>query len=163
MKKLLFIIVGVLTMSMIGCSGSTDNTPVESTNEDNDNDVAEENVNSETEDEEVTDSEDEGTKDDGIKCSDVMPDPKEVFKNGTINIVTGSENLYTFIVSNYTDEEYDTYIEECKNMGFSDVSYELVGDEAKTFGAATEDGVFRCTISMEIDNGTVTVSCQKKN
>ncbi|MCC8192223.1 MAG: hypothetical protein LIO41_04195 [Ruminococcus sp.] len=93
---------------------------------------------------------------DDISYAKMIPD-NSIFENGEFNIIDqdGGE-MYCFSVSNYTDDEYSEYVSQCKEMGFTDISYEY---EAY-FGSYSTDGEYWVQLSKESD-GTLTIICNK--
>lgn len=93
-----------------------------------------------------------------IKYAELIPNPKSVFTNCDVCITDGDGGkAYIFEVTGYADGEYESYISKCKEMGFSDVSYET-GDE---FGAYTHDGEYWVEVSLDSTKNTIYVICQK--
>ncbi len=96
-----------------------------------------------------------------IKYSEMIPDPKVIFVNGDISITdSDGGKAYIFEVTGYADGEYESYISECKEMGFNDVIYETNEDKSCDFGAYTNDGKYWVEISLDKENNIIYVVCQ---
>lgn len=96
------------------------------------------------------------------KYADLIPKPEDVFKNGEVSIVdSDGGSAYIFQVRNFEDGEYESYISQCKEMGFTDVSYESENDGGKMFGAYTEDGTYWVEVLLGNDNGILAVTCKE--
>lgn len=150
MKKITgVILIAFITIMMIGCSNSTTKT----SNQEDKNIL---NENSETEP--VTESE----SSEEIKYANMIPDPIEYFKNGEISIVdSDGGTAYIFQVRNFQDGEYEAYVDKCKEMGFSDISYESENDGGKMFGAYSGDGEYWVEVLLGNDNGILAVTCKE--
>ncbi len=96
-----------------------------------------------------------------IKYSELIPDPKVIFANGDISITDGDGGkAYIFEVTGYADGEYESYISECKEMGFNDVIYETNEKRSSDFGAYTNDGKYWVEVSLDKENDIIYVICQ---
>lgn len=96
-----------------------------------------------------------------LKYSELIPDPKEYFPNGEISVIlpdTGT--MYLFQVRNYETTEYDAYVAACKELGFTNISYEFETTGGKMFGAYTEDDAYWVEVMMGYDNNILAVTCQ---
>lgn len=97
-----------------------------------------------------------------IKYADLIPKPEDIFKNGDVSIIdSDGGSAYIFQVRNFEDEEYESYVSKCKEMGFTDVSYESENDGGKMFGAYTEDKQYWVEVLLGNDNGILAVTCKK--
>jgi hypothetical protein len=92
-----------------------------------------------------------------ILYAGMIPDPKTVFANGKIT-VTDSDGgtAYHFQVKNYTEDEYKTYISQCKELGFNKVSFETDED----FGAYSKDSKYWVQLSIDNKKDILYVICQ---
>ena len=96
-----------------------------------------------------------------IKYAEMIPDPKVIFANGDISITDGDGGkAYIFEVTGYADGEYESYISECKEMGFNDVIYETNEKRSSDFGAYTNDGKYWVEVSLDKENNIIYVICQ---
>lgn len=139
---------------MVACST---NTQTDSITESQNKNTTVENTES---DESVAESEE--SLDSDIKYADLIPKPEDVFKNGEVSIVdSDGGSAYIFQVRNFEDGEYESYISKCKEMGFTDVSYESENDGGKMFGAYTEDGTYWVEVLLGNDNGILAVTCKE--
>lgn len=97
-----------------------------------------------------------------IQYATLIPDPKEYFENGDITMVDeDGGKAYVFQIKNFQDGEYEAYVEKCKEMGFSDISYESENEGGKMFGAYTEDGMYWVEVLLGNDNGILSVTCKE--
>ena len=162
MKKKVFIAMMATTLLLAGCSSNTTNSEVKDeptkVEAQEDKDKA-----SEVESEEPA-SETEVTDD--VKYADMIPDPSEIFPNGSFLVLDeDGGKMYLFqITNNYTREEYDTYVDGCKEMGFTKVKYEINDDDgSKWFGAYTEDGKYWVEVVDDLDKVSVTCKTSSKH
>jgi hypothetical protein len=80
-----------------------------------------------------------------------------VFSNGNISVTDGDGGKdYIFEVTGYADGEYESYISQCKEMGFTDVSYE----SSEEFGAYSEDGEYWVQLNLDEAKSIIYVICQ---
>lgn len=87
----------------------------------------------------------------------MIPDPKATFADGEVFVTDGDGGTaYIFEVTGYKDGEYETYISQCKEMGFKDVYFETSED----FGAYSEDGDYWVQLSVDADKSIIYVICQ---
>ena len=133
MKRYILFGVTLLTMLfMAGCSG-------EQKTEDGDN----------------SDSTD-------IKYADMIPDLETIFKDGTITVTDpDGGKAYMLEVTGYGDGEYESYIADCKDSGFTDISYETSHDRGKDFGAYTSDKEYWVQVNLDGENNVIYIICQQ--
>lgn len=178
MKKLFLLMMAVATVFVItACSSETPNDPetdipsvteepssieseeLNSTKSEELNSTKSEETSS-VESEELNSTESEESSD--IKYADMIPDPEKIFENGTISVVDkDGGKAYIFQVRNFEETEYETYVSLCKEMGFTDVSYETENDGGKMFGAYTEDGKYWVEVLLGNLNGILAVTCKE--
>lgn len=92
-----------------------------------------------------------------VLYAEMIPDPTSIFANGKITITdSDGGTAYHFQVTGYADGEYETYISQCKEMGFSDVSYMTDQD----FGAYSKDGKYWVQLSIDNKKDILYVICQ---
>lgn len=95
---------------------------------------------------------------DEISYAKMLPPIEEIFKNGEIQVLdSDGGDSYILWVTNFTDDEYIKYVEQCKEYGFNDVSYEITGER---FGAYTSDGKYWVQLSKD-PQGTISIIAQK--
>ena len=91
-----------------------------------------------------------------VSYVDMLPSD-DIFENGEFTIIdSDGGTMYAFYVSDYTDDEYDEYVSECKELGFNDIVYEL----DSRYGAYSEDGKYWVQLCKE-SNGTLTIICNE--
>lgn len=157
MKKKVLVAMMATTLLLAGCSSNTTNSEVKDeptkVEAQEDKDKA-----SEVESEEPA-SETETTDD--VKFADMIPDPKDIFANGQIyiNDLDGGKS-YFFQVENYTEDEYDAYVQGCKDMGFTKIQYESENDGGKMFGAYTEDEKYWVEVLLGNKTNLISVTCK---
>ena len=99
---------------------------------------------------------------DDIKYSDLLPVTEDYFKNGEVAIIEpdgGSQ--YYFRVTNFTDDEYEAYVEACKAAGFDDVHYEGdIGTDDKMYLAYALNRKYYLDITTNNEIKAVDISCQ---
>ncbi len=99
----------------------------------------------------------EESVDPDVLYAGMIPDPAAIFANGDVTITdSDGGKAYIFEVTGYNTEEYETYISQCKEMGFTDVSFETDED----FGAYSEDGRYWVQLSIDNDKDILYVICQ---
>lgn len=136
-KVLISIIFIVLMLTFCGCSNSNNSV---NNNESSANNSL------------LTNNSDE------ISYAKMLPPIEEIFKNGEIQVLdSDGGNAYILWVTNFTDDEYSEYVEQCKEYGFNDVSYEIKGER---FGAYTSDGKYWVQLSKD-PQGTISIIAQK--
>jgi len=87
----------------------------------------------------------------------LIPDPKSIFVNGVVSIEDPDGGTsYIFNVSNFKNGEFETYISECKKLGFNDVSY----NTEKDFGAYSSDGKHWVQVNLDKNKNLIYVVCQ---
>ncbi len=162
MKKNIIIALMATTLLLAGCSSNTTNSWVKDeptkVEAQEDKDEASENKREE--------SVSEVKSSDDIRYADMIPDPSEVFPNGSFLVLDeDGGKMYLFqITNNYTREEYDTYVEGCKEMGFTKVKYEINDDDgSKWFGAYTEDGKYWVEVVDDLEKVSVTCKTSSKH
>lgn len=99
---------------------------------------------------------------DDIKYADLLPVTDDYFKNGEVAIIDpdgGSQ--YYFRVTNFTDDEYEAYVEACKAAGFDDVHYEGdIGTDNKMYLAYALDRKYYLDITTNHEINAVDISCR---
>ena len=162
MKKNLIIALMATKLLLAGCSGNKTNSEVKDEpakvetqeNKDEVSGVKSKEPASETE------------STDDIKYADMIPDPSEVFPDGSFLVLDeDGGKMYLFqITNNYTRDEYDAYVEGCKEMGFTKVKYEINDDDgSKWFGAYTEDGKYWVEVVDDLEKVSVTCKTSSKH
>ena len=152
----MFLLAILLVAALVGCSnssvGSQANEITSSATEQQTSEKSPENSSKLTESKEETET----------KYASLIPDPKEYFEQGDITVVDeDGGKAYVFQVRNFQDGEYEAYVTKCKEMGFSDVSYESENEGGKMFGAYTEDGTYWVEVLLGNDNGILAVTCKE--
>lgn len=99
---------------------------------------------------------------DDIKYADLLPVTEDYFKKGEVAIIEpdgGSQ--YYFRVTNFTDDEYEAYVEACKAAGFDDVHYEgNIGTDDKMYLAYALNRKYYLDITTNNEIKAVDISCQ---
>lgn len=99
---------------------------------------------------------------DDVKYADLLPVTEDYFKNGDVAIIDpdgGSQ--YYFRVTNFTDDEYEAYVEACKAAGFDDVHYEGdIGTDNKMYLAYALDQKYYLDITTNHEINAVDISCR---
>ncbi len=99
---------------------------------------------------------------DDIKYADLLPVTEDYFKNGEVEIIDpdgGSQ--YYFRVTNFTNDEYEAYVEACKTAGFDDVFYEGgVGNDDMMFYAYSTDKKYYLKVMASHELKAVDVVCE---
>lgn len=99
---------------------------------------------------------------DDVKYADLLPVTEDYFKNGDVAIIDpdgGSQ--YYFRVTNFTDDEYEAYVEACKAAGFDDVFYEGgVGNDDMMFYAYSTDKKYYLKVMASHELKAVDISCR---
>ena len=91
----------------------------------------------------------------------LLPETGDHFKSKDINIIDkDGGKAYAFRVNGYLDEEYLSYIQACKDMGFSNVSYEGENETGKIFYAYDKDKKFYLQVVTIKDVEAVDVICK---
>lgn len=161
MKKNLIIVLMATTLLLAGCSSNTTNSEVkdEPTKVEAQEDRAK---TSEVESEEP-DSETENTDD--IKYADMIPDPKDIFTEGEISIITpDGGDSYSFRVNGFTEDEGEQYIEECQNAGFTYSQMDTTNsDGVRSIRFFTEDKKYSVYVCTNVVNNYVDVVCKKSD
>ena len=147
MKKVVALFLSLLmVLSVVGCSNSKPDT---------------ENPSSQNESSENQTSEQIESKPEPM-YSAMIPNPNDIFQNGEVSIVDeDGGKAYIFQVRNYTDEEYQTYVSGCKDLGFTDISYESENEGGKMFGAYTSDGKYWVEVLSGNETGILAVTCKE--
>ncbi|UMZ01222.1 hypothetical protein H8S51_005795 [Roseburia rectibacter] len=142
LKTLMILVMAMLLMTGCGSDKSEESNVTSDANTD---------INST-----VSESEDD------IKYSDLLPVTEDYFKNGEVAIIEpdgGSQ--YYFRVTNFTDDEYEAYVEACKAAGFDDVHYEGdIGTDDKMYLAYALNRKYYLDITTNNEIKAVDISCQ---
>lgn len=104
-------------------------------------------------------TEEETQKPNQISYAEMIPDPEEYFKSGTIEVTDEDGGImYAFSVHGFEQSEFDAYVESCIELGFDDLRYKT--DNA--YGANTSDGKFWVSVEVDdpIDPNEVIVLCK---
>lgn len=98
------------------------------------------------------------SKSNEISYVEIIPPVEDIFKNGEIHILdSDGGDMYALHITNFTDKEYNEYVEKCKEYGFNDISYDIKDDR---FGAYTADGKFWVQVSKDKEE-TISIICNK--
>lgn len=155
-KIIMFLLVVITGVVFAGCSNSP---TVPQTNELTSSATGQETSNILSE---ISSNSTESKEETKVKYAEIIPKPEEYFKQGDITVVDeDGGKAYIFQVRNFQDGEYEAYVAKCKEMGFSDISYESENDGGKMFGAYTEDGTYWVEVLLGNDNGILAVTCKE--
>lgn len=91
--------------------------------------------------------------------STVIPNPKDTFVNENISIISDDHEQYYIRVNDFALDEYDTYVELCKNSGFGDVQFEKKNDDSRIFLANSDDGKYYLEITYGVEFGYLNITC----
>lgn len=94
-----------------------------------------------------------------VSLSSVIPNPKDTFVNGKISIIDDDNEQCYIRVEDFTLDEYDVYIELCKNSGFGDVQFEKKNDDSRMFLANSNDGKYYLEITYGVEFGYLNITC----
>lgn len=159
-RAIIFLTTLIMMLLIVACSADTQTDVV--TESQNENTTTENTESEESDATSETNSEAVESLETDTKYADLIPKPEDVFKNGEVSIVdSDGGSAYIFQVRNFEDGEYESYISQCKEMGFTDVSYESENDGGKMFGAYTEDGTYWVEVLLGNDNGILAVTCKE--
>ena len=92
------------------------------------------------------------------KMSEMIPNPQEYFL-GDANITTlqdDDKGLY-YYVENCSEDDYDKYVEKCKELGFSNIEYQSSDEKQKLFTATNDDGTYKLDVDMELNKKYVNI------
>lgn len=97
-----------------------------------------------------------------MDCSTIIPSIKSCFPNSTITPSSGdAEKNYFVTVTDFTDDEYDKYIEACKKGKFSNVSHEYYEEQSNGLEAISDDGNYILSIQLYKENKSLYIKCFK--
>lgn len=155
MKKILsMLLVLTITISLVACGGGE----TESKND------AATTKKEQTESTDKTENTEENESSDDIKYADMIPDPEEIFKNGTVNIcIPDGGDSYMVRVYEFTEEEGGEYVERCKNMGFTYVQMDNTSNNCRSLRLFTDDKKYSVYISLHSTDNYVDISCKKSD
>ena len=142
LKTLMILVMAMLLMTGCGSDKSEESNVTSDANTDINDTVSE--------------------SEDDIKYADLLPVTEDYFKNGEVAIIEpdgGSQ--YYFRVTNFTDDEYEAYVEACKAAGFDDVHYEGdIGTDDKMYLAYALNRKYYLDITTNNEIKAVDISCQ---
>lgn len=142
LKTLMILVMAMLLMTGCGSDKSEESNVTSDANTDINDTVSE--------------------SEDDIKYADLLPVTEDYFKNGEVTIIDpdgGSQ--YYFRVTNFTDDEYEAYVEACKAAGFDDVFNEGgVGNDDMMFYAYSTDKKYYLKVMASHELKAVDVVCE---
>lgn len=140
MKKIVLVFAAVLTaLSLAGCGakGASSNEPVA---------PASSVVSKEVE---------------TVKCEELIPNPKEIFTEGSVTTVNSNDKQCYYRVTGYKDGEYETLIEECKKMGFTNIKFDGENKGGRVFMAYTEDKEYYLEVFYGYETKAIDIICKQ--
>lgn len=166
MKRIILLILVIMPVLFSSCGVNNEKKqPQDESKEIVDNSIE----NKESSAEVVTDESEPKTGDkdkkdfseEDILFASLLPETGDHFKSKDINIIDkDGGKAYAFRVNGYLDEEYLSYIQACKDMGFSDVSYEGENETGKIFYAYDADKKFYLQVVTIKEVEAVDVICK---
>lgn len=152
MKKIYVLLLAVAMMlSLVACSSGEASSVDVTTKQAETSEVVE------TTTADITEAQSESD----IKYADLIPNPESIFPAGSISIVDpDGGKAYILQVTNYEDEEYETYISKCKELGFTDISNESDNEGGKMFAAYTEDGKYWVEVLLGNETKIIAITCK---
>ena len=159
MKKTLFLAIPLCVVILAGCS-STDAAVMNEKQSQTESVIAQSN-------EEI--SKTEATTfaaiNEDVEPSELIPDPKDYFKDAIVNILWNDESSYSVEVTSYSLDEFEAYISKCKEMGFTQIEYEYrkIENNSGYFWANTKDNKYSLDVTTNSLNGTISITCGEKD
>lgn len=87
----------------------------------------------------------------------LLPSKEEIFPDGIFTVIDeddGGSFIYT--VENWTDTQFREFVDGCKELGFTDISFDTV----HAYGAYTVDGIYFVQLDVDESSGTLYIICQ---
>ena len=93
------------------------------------------------------------------KYVDMIPTTEDFFKNGKVTVINDGKTQYSFRIEKCQEGEYESYVEECKNIGFDNVTYEHESDGGKVIYLNSSDEKYYIHVTLYYDKDAVDVYC----
>lgn len=95
-------------------------------------------------------------------CSTIIPDIKSYFPEATLTTNSGNvDENYFVMVTGYTDNEYDKYVEVCKKGKFSNVTLEYYEEQSSGLMAISDDGNYTLSVQLYKEKQMIYINCYK--
>lgn len=150
-KIMCMLLISLLSLSLYGCSNDDEKT----------SDIRKQSEAVDEEDSTNIEIDEEPIRSEsGSTTSEAIPDPEEVFsENSHVAILVYNEPHTYYQVTDYQDEEYENYVDACKDAGFTDIQYEGGTDGNDMFLAYDEKHEFYLEVGITPDTGIIGISC----
>ena len=102
-----------------------------------------------------------GSQEKTVTITELLPDLKESFPNGQINVSNGNNiEGYTCRIRGGSRDEWLAFVAACKERGFTDVFWENNWEGEEKFGADTNDEYHKYWLETHLDDDqTIYISC----
>ena len=132
MKKVAIVLMVIMSIAIfVGCGGSSDS----------DSDSAKTN------------------KSVGEQCASIVPDPNKIFNDADVTTQMNDIGVY-YKIENFNEADFDKYVTEAKNKGFSNIHYEGTDDGGKWYQAYDNGEEHFLVLNMPNDKSCIEIVCK---
>ena len=101
----------------------------------------------------------QSTEEPRVKTSEVIPDPEEMFPDADVAILLYNQPTTYYQVTEYTDGDYEDYVNACIKAGFDDIQFKGGTDGNEMFLAYDKNHEFYLDVGISPDYGIINITC----
>ena len=94
-----------------------------------------------------------------VKTSEVIPDPEEMFPDAHVSILLYNKPTTYYQIKEYTDGDYEAYVDACIEAGFDDIQFKGGTDGNEMFLAYDQNHEFYLDVGISPDYGIINITC----
>lgn len=101
----------------------------------------------------------QSTEEPQVKTSEVIPDPEEMFPDAHVAILLYNKPTTYYQVTEYTDGDYEDYVDACIEAGFDDIQFKGGTDGNEMFLAYDQSHEFYLDVGISPEYGIINITC----
>lgn len=101
----------------------------------------------------------QSTEESQVKTSEVIPDPEEMFPDAHVAILLYNKPTTYYQITEYTDGDYEAYVNACIEAGFNDIQFKGGTDGNEMFLAYDQNHEFYLDVGISPDYGIINITC----
>lgn len=95
----------------------------------------------------------------GEQCASIVPNPNKVFNDADVTTQMNDVGVY-YKIENFNENDFDKYVTEAKDKGFSNIHYEGTDDSGKWYQAYDNGEEHFLVLNMPNDKSCIEIVCK---
>ena len=106
-----------------------------------------------------TSDSDKTSKSVGEQCASIVPNPNKVFNDADVTTQMNDVGVY-YKIENFNESDFDEYVTEAKDKGFSNIHYDGTDDGGKWYQAYDNGEEHFLVLNMPTDKSCIEIVCK---